>query len=93
MSTRTTQSVITFASQFWLHGLEAPMPPGSYRVEDEEESIDGSSWVAYRRVATFLHLPAIGIQTTTRQMIKVERTDLEAAQHNDSASSIIIFRS
>jgi hypothetical protein len=34
-------------------------PPGDYAIDEDEELIDGLSWLAYQRVATFIHLPAI----------------------------------
>jgi hypothetical protein len=90
MSTRTTQSVVSFSRQFWFHGLDTPQPAGSYRVDDEEEVIDGLSWLAYRRVATFLFLPAIGSGNAVQQMVKVERVDLDAAEQWDRARQIAI---
>jgi hypothetical protein len=90
MSIRTTQSIVSFSQQFWFHGLDAPQPPGAYRVDDEEEPIDGLSWLAYRRVATFLFLPAIGSENAVQQMVKVERVDLDAAEQWDRARQITI---
>lgn len=62
MSARTTHSIAHFDSSFMLGGLTAPLPPGDYDVDHDEELIDGISRVAWRRVATFIHLPARGIK-------------------------------
>ena len=90
MSTRTTHSLVSFSQQFWFHGLDAPQPAGTYRVDDEEEPIDGLSWLAWRRVATYLFLPAIGSESAVQQMVKVERVDLDAAEQHDRARQIAI---
>lgn len=41
-----------------LGGLEGKLPAGDYDIDHDEELIDGMSWLAWRRVATFIHLPA-----------------------------------
>ena len=51
MSTRTTQSLVRFSSPFLLYGFDTPQPAGEYRIEHDDELIEGLSWLAYRRVA------------------------------------------
>lgn len=41
MGSRTTQTVVNFSSAFRLPGFEAPQPAGDYRVDHDEESIEG----------------------------------------------------
>ena len=41
MTTRTTQTIVRFSSAFLLPGFDAPQPAGEYRVDQDEESIDG----------------------------------------------------
>jgi hypothetical protein len=83
MSTRTTRSVVRFTSEFLLHGFDAPQPAGEYEVEQDEELIEGLSSVAYRRVATFIHLPAVSVRSLMRQMVPIDPAELEDALAKD----------
>ena len=57
MASRTTQTVVHFSSAFRLPGFDEPQPAGDYRVDHDEESIEGISRLAWRRVGAFIHLP------------------------------------
>jgi hypothetical protein len=83
MTTRTTQTVVRFSSAFLLPGFDAPQPAGEYRVDQDEESIDSLSRLAWRRVAAFIHLPAIAMQVPTQQMVPINPADLDAALEKD----------
>jgi hypothetical protein len=83
MTTRTTQTVVRFSSAFLLPGFDAPQPAGEYRVDQDEESIDSLSRLAWRRVAAFIHLPAIAMQVPTHQMVPINPADLDAALEMD----------
>lgn len=83
MSTRTTQTTVRFAAAFLLPGFDGPQPAGEYRVDHDEEAIEGVSHVAWRRTCSFIHLPAIGAQGALRQMVPVNPADLEAALVKD----------
>lgn len=83
MSTRTTQTIVHFSSAFLLPAFEALQPAGDYRVDHDEEAIDGVSYTAWRRTGTFIHLPAIGVQGPMHQMIPIDPADLEAARRWD----------
>lgn len=83
VSTRTTLTVVRFNAAFVLPGFDAPQPPGDYRVDLEEESLEGASRIAWRRVATFIHLPAISTKGSTQQMVPIEPAALEAALVED----------
>jgi hypothetical protein len=83
MNTRTTETTIRFSSTFLLPGHAEPQPPGEYRVDHHEELIDGIARLAWLRVGTFIHLPAIGSRATTRQMVPVDPADLDAALKKD----------
>lgn len=85
MTSRTTQTLVSFASAFSLPFSETPQPPGDYRVDHDEESIDGASWLAWRRVGSFIHLPGIGL-AGTHQMVPINPADLEAALQKDQSS-------
>lgn len=87
MNTRTTETTVRFTSAFVLPGHGEPQPPGEYRVDHHEELIDGIARLAWRRVGTFIHLPAIGSRATTRQMVAVDPADFAAALKKDQQQS------
>ncbi|PSJ54226.1 hypothetical protein [Kumtagia ephedrae] len=87
MTTRTTQTVARFSSPFLLPGFAAPQPAGHYRVDQDEELIEVFSRLAWRRVGAFVHLPAIGMNGQTHQMVPVNPTDLNAALEKDQKQS------
>jgi len=64
--------MIMFRHPFVLSGIDAPQPPGTYRLVTEEEEIPGLSFVAFRRTATMLHLPAVSVTSATHQVVSVD---------------------
>ena len=87
MTTRTTQTVVRFSSAFMLPGFGAPQPAGEYRIDQDEESIDGLSRLAWQRVGTFIHLPSIAFRDSTQQMVPINPADLDAALEKDHQQS------
>ncbi|RWH73444.1 hypothetical protein [Mesorhizobium sp.] len=87
MTTRTTPTVVRFNAAFMLPGIDEPQPAGEYRVDLDEESLEGASRTAWRRVATFIHLPAISAKGSTQQMVPIEPASLEAALDKDRRQS------
>ncbi|WP_040588044.1 hypothetical protein [Allomesorhizobium alhagi] len=87
MTSRTTQTVIHFSLDFRLPGFDAPQPAGDYRVDHDEELVEGASRFAWRRVGAFIHLPAIAIRASTQQMVPINPADLEAALAKDLEQS------
>ena len=85
MADRTTETIVRFSSSFELPNLDAPQPAGSYRVDHDEESIESMSRLAWRRVASFIHLPGIGQHGTTHQMAPINPADLDAALEKDKS--------
>ncbi len=87
MTTRTTQTVVRFSAPFMLPGFDAAQPAGDYRVDQDEELLEVSSRLAWRRVGAFIHLPAIGIDGHTHQMAPIDPADLDAALEKDHQQS------
>jgi hypothetical protein len=87
MTNRTTQSVVRFSKAFLLPGFDKPQPAGEYRVEHDEESIEGVSRLAWRRTGSFIHLPGIGVQRSTYEMVPINPADLDAALAKDNKTS------
>jgi len=86
VNTRTTQTVVRFQSAFLLPGFDAPQPPGEYLVDHDEEQIEVASRLAWRRVATFIHLPAISAAGLTQQMVPIDPASLDAVLEQDQKS-------
>ena len=82
-STRTTETAITFRHPFVLTALEATQPAGTYRLVVEEEEIPGLSFVAFRRTATLLHLPALSATSDTHQVVSVDPVEWAAIVEAD----------
>jgi hypothetical protein len=82
-SVRTTETTITFRRPFTLSALDKAQPAGTYRVVTEEEEIDGLSFVAFRRTATLLHLPALATASATQQVVTVDPLEWTAIVEAD----------
>jgi hypothetical protein len=54
MAMRTTRSEVTFTASFNLPELEAPQPAGTYKVETDEEIVEGNERTVYVRRAILL---------------------------------------
>lgn len=67
-----------------LGPLVVPLDAGTYRLLVDEELIEGLLFPAYRRTATHLEIPAVGINIGTRQLLQVDLRDVEAAIKKDA---------
>jgi hypothetical protein len=76
MNTRTKETELTFAYPFTLESLFEPLEPGTYRLIEDQELIEGLSFPAYKRVATHLEIPAISVSTGKRQYLQVSREEI-----------------
>ena len=54
---RQTSRTVTFRMPFSIAAAERELPAGAHLVETDEELIQGLSFPAYRRVASFLRIP------------------------------------
>jgi hypothetical protein len=80
---RTTETTITFRRPFTLSALDKAQPAGTYRLVTEEEEIPGLSFVAFRRTATLLHLPALSATSDTHQVVSVDPVEWAAIVEAD----------
>ncbi|GEP60975.1 hypothetical protein [Reyranella soli] len=85
MSIRTTETTVTFRRPFTLAALDGAQPAGTYRLVVEEEQIPGLSFIAFRRVATLLHMPADSVPGGTREVVSVLPDELAEAVAADAA--------
>ena len=85
MTMRTTEKTITFNKPFTLAGIGEVLPAGAYRVETDEELLQGISFHAYRLVQTLIHLPAKSGNRGLARTLTIDPKDLDAALKRDHA--------
>jgi len=85
MSTRTTETTVTFSRPFTLSAVDGVLPAGTYRVSVDEEEIEGLSFRAFQRVATMLHLPANPAPGGRRELVQIDPQELAGALAADTA--------
>lgn len=83
MQTRTRHSTARFLHSFELTGLGRAQPAGEYDIDEDEQSIEGMTWIAWERVATIIHLPAKREGARSQQMVEIDHDELEAALELD----------
>jgi hypothetical protein len=66
-----------------LSAFDVHQPAGTYRLVVDEEEIFGLSFLAYRRTATMLHVPAVTAHNGTHQVFLIDAEELEAALDAD----------
>ncbi|GLS18958.1 hypothetical protein GCM10007874_19750 [Labrys miyagiensis] len=87
MAIRTTQSTVTFMKPFQIDGMEENQPPGDYRVDMDEELLEGLSFLAYRRIAALIHLPAISKPQNPIQIVRIAPAEFDAMLQLDGAAA------
>jgi hypothetical protein len=85
MTARITQSTVHFGASFSLTGVDEMLPPGDYAISEDEELIEGPSWIAYRRVGTFICLTDVSL--TSVKFFAVDHSELETAQRQDQQNA------
>ena len=85
MNTQSSRSVVTFSNAFVLSGYPDALPAGEYELLIEEERLEGLSFQAFRRTATFLMVRPNGRRSGQTQMRPVSESDLEMALKRDRA--------
>ena len=84
MNVRTTHSTATFTKPFHLDGFNEYQPPGDYRVDIDEEPIEGLSFLAYRRIGALFYLPALSQPQTSVQVASITPATFDAMLEQDS---------
>lgn len=77
MYARTKHRTVHFDKPFWISGLSEMVTAGDYVVDEDEELIEGLSWSAYRRVATFITLPATSANKHRMRLMPIDPEELE----------------
>jgi hypothetical protein len=78
LTVKTERATISFGHSFSLKELDYAAGRRLCR-----RLIEGMSWLAYRRVATFLHIPHVSASQDFRQRVPVDHANLEAALVKD----------
>ena len=87
MNIRSSTSTVVFSRPFALSGYSDELPAGNYEVVVEEELLQGLSFEAYRRTATYLTVHGEGGRAGRTEMRPTTERDLEAALGRDRASA------
>ncbi len=83
---RTTITTVTFLMPFSIAAANQTLPAGAYLVETDEELIQGLSFPAYRRVATFLRIPQARAPSDRLHSVPIDPQELQAALAKDVVS-------
>ena len=87
MNMRSTRSTVTFSNPFTLPGYTGDLPAGDYEVLVEEELLQGLSFEAYRRTATYLSVRGRGSDAGSTELRAVSDSDLEEALSRDRGAT------
>jgi hypothetical protein len=83
MTVRTTTRTVTFVHPFSLSGTVEEYPAGTCAVETDEELLQASSFLAYRRIATLLRLERT-TGTVLTQIVETNPVELAGALARDA---------
>jgi len=84
MTIRSRRETVTFRHPFQIRGIARILPAGAYEVVTDEETIDGLTFAAYRRIATMITVPAEGARGTM-EVLSIGSVDLADAQAADAS--------
>jgi hypothetical protein len=84
MTVRSRREAVTFKHPFRIRGVDRVLPAGTYEVITDEESIEGLSFAAFRRVATMMLVPGAK-SALVQEMISIGSVDLADAQRIDAS--------
>ena len=87
MNMRSTRSTVTFSNPFTLPGYPGDLPAGDYEVLVEEELLQGLSFEAYRRTATYLTVRGRGGHAGRTELRAISDSDLKEALGRDAATT------
>ncbi len=85
MLTRSTRSMVTFSNDFMIGDSQRELAAGTYEIVVEEELMQGLSFEAYRRIATYLMVQGRGSKAGQTTMQVITQEDLEHAIACDQA--------
>ena len=87
MTMRSTRSTVTFSNPFNFPGYAGDLPAGEYEVLVEEELLQGLSFEAYRRTATYLTVRGRGRHAGRSELRAISSSDLKEALSQDQGAT------
>ncbi|MBL3554274.1 hypothetical protein JMM63_06595 [Rhodovulum sulfidophilum] len=87
MNVRSSRSTLTFSNPFTLPGYPGELPAGDYALLVEEELLQGLSFEAYRRTATYLTVRGRGRHAGRSELRAISDSDLKEALNRDQAAT------
>ncbi len=87
MNMRSTRSTMTFSNPFTLAGYPGELPAGDYEVLVEEELLQGLSFEAYRRTATYMTVHGKGVHAGRSERRLTTESDIKEALRRDADTS------
>lgn len=85
MTIRSRREAVTFKHPFSIRGVDRLLPAGTYVVITDEQSIEGLSFDAFRRIATTILLPG-ATSAAVLEMVSIGSVDLADAQRIDASA-------
>ena len=85
MTIRSRREAVTFKHPFRIRGVDRLLPAGTYAVITDEESIEGLSFAAFRRIATMILVPG-ATSSSVLEMISIGSVGLANAQRIDAGT-------
>jgi hypothetical protein len=79
MAARSRREIVTFKRSFRIRSVDRLLPAGTYEIITEEETIEGLSFEAFRRLATIMIVPAEGSSGPATEMISIGSVELSDA--------------
>ena len=87
MNMRSTRSTVTFSNPFNLPGYPGELPARDYEVLVEEELLQGLSFEAYRRTATYLTVHGRSGHAGRTELHAISDSDLKEALTRDRGAT------
>lgn len=92
MSNDIIRTTVTFAYPFQLDEIDGELPAGEYTIETERQTLDGSTFIAYRLIETILTIrPPRGSRQPVK-FVEVDPQGLNAALGLDKARAKAAWR-
>lgn len=87
MNMRSTRSTVTFTNPFALSGYIGDLPAGTYDILVEEELLQGLSFEAYKRTATYMTVRGKGAHAGRSELRVTTESDLREALRRDATTT------
>jgi hypothetical protein len=87
MNTRRTRQIITIPVPFQLSEMQEEWPAGSYEITHEEEAIGDFMYEAYRRITSYIYLPARLGDYGIGKFIRIDPAELDQVTKSRSQTA------